>query len=90
MISVWKFDVPVGDEVAVAMPRGAVVVHVGTQRDEPRLWALVDTEAPVEVRRFLVVGTGHPVRAEAADLRHVGTWTMFDDALVFHLFEVLR
>lgn len=51
----------------------------------PCIWALVNPEAPKEIRKFRLFGTGHPFPDEP--LSHVGTFKMAHDKLVFHLFE---
>lgn len=45
----------------IKMPRGAEVLSVGEQHGWMCVWALVDTEAPIESRRFATVGTGHEI-----------------------------
>jgi hypothetical protein len=68
------------------LPIGSEVLHVEVQHDVPRLWVLVFPEAPVEPVEFVLVGTGHPVPQEVS--KHVGSFLIQNDRLVFHLFEV--
>jgi hypothetical protein len=64
---------------------------VREQGEEVMLWALVDTEAPLEVREFVVYGTGHRCHAaENHKVNYLGTAHLNGGALVFHAFEVLR
>ena len=86
MRSIWKFPLPVGDFVAISMPAGARVLTVQTQGINACLWALVDTDAPRETRRFRVFGTGHPVEGVEVD-SYVGTIQQLGGALVWHVFE---
>jgi hypothetical protein len=88
MKQVWKFALSavVPD---VEMPRGAEVLSVQVQRGEPCLWALVDTHAQREVRRFVTVGTGHDIPSDLR-MKHVGTFQLHGGDLIFHVFEVLR
>lgn len=89
---IWKFDLKPneGDEmvVVVNMPVGAQVLTVQMQHDKPRLWALVDPEAPRADRRFQVVGTGHKFNPKPS-AHYLGTFQMQSGAFVFHVFEVL-
>jgi hypothetical protein len=87
MRTVFKYEVPIDDHVTLSMPVGAELLCFANQRDVPTLWALVDPGAAMVERRFLLVGTGHPVGGEI--LRHVGTAQFRGGALVFHLFEIL-
>lgn len=84
--TIWKFGVPIDDEVGVKMPKGAVVLSVQVQHDQPTVWALVDTEAKTEVRSFHWRGTGHPADG-LNPKQYVGTIQVRGGALVFHLFE---
>lgn len=87
---VWKYALPWGDEVELALPAGATVLHAEALRgvtSEICLWALVDPEAPTVLRRFRLAGTGHPIEG---DVRHVSTLVQHGGALVFHLFELFE
>ena len=84
MTSIWKFPLSVQNEpVAVEMPRAADVFHVAGQGGSPCLWAVVDTEAPKETRRFLTIGTGW----ELPDEHGYYLGTAHCGALVWHVFE---
>lgn len=87
MQSIWKYPVPITGEFTIMMPRGAVPIAVQIQHGAPRLWARVDTDAPLEQHAFRLVGTGHVTNN--ADLwgTYIGTFQLAPDALVFHLFD---
>ena len=85
--SIWKFELPVEDEVSVEMPRGSRVLSVGVQGVRIFLWALCPTgRVPKEVRRFAIRGTGHPADGVSRN-GFIGTVMLHGDALVFHVFE---
>jgi hypothetical protein len=84
MRTVYKYPVQVADEFEIGLPAGAEILHVAVQHYKPQLWALVDTERPIEVRRFAIRGTGYPVEH---GLHHVGSFLLADDTFVGHLFE---
>lgn len=84
MRTVYKYPFVVADEFELLLPQGAEILHVAVQNHKPQLWALVDTDRPGETRRFAVRGTGHPVED---DLRHLGSFLLYDDTFVGHLFE---
>ena len=70
----------------VPMPEGAEILSVQMQHGTPVLWALVDPEAPAEVRRIEVIGTGQ----ESTDLGkedHIATLQLEGGGLVLHIFE---
>jgi hypothetical protein len=89
--AIWKYDLRARlfDDITVSMPTGARVLCVQVQQGVPRLWALVDTEAPVKARSFRIVGTGHVLGDDADVWRYIGTFQLHRGALVFHVFEVL-
>lgn len=88
---VWKYDIGMpGAPFAVQMPRRACVVSVHVQGEQPRMWAIVDPEQPLEQRVFVVVATGAtiPDTKVGAVAAFVGTFLVGGGDLVFHLFEV--
>lgn len=82
-LSVYKYPFAVDDDVVIQMPRGAKVLHVAAQGDQPTLWALVDPAQPMHPYRFLMRGTGHPVPDNVGP--HVGSF--FHGPFVWHLFQ---
>lgn len=86
--TVWKFHLPLGDEVSVVMPAGANPIHVDMQHNEPHVWAIVCPDNHRVKHRFRVAGTGHPIRDVGF---HVGTFHLgrgTDAELVFHVFDM--
>lgn len=83
MSVVWKFPLPraLND---VPMPSGAQVLAVAWQGFYPTLWALVDSSAQPETRRFGVIATGQAFDAEGATYH--GT-TFAPDGTVWHIWE---
>ncbi len=83
MKSVWKFALH--PFASLSMPVGAKALSVHAQNNEICLWAEVDTDAEKESRKFVVVGTGHPVPVEAGAF--IGSALLNGGELVFHVFE---
>lgn len=86
MTAIWKFAVPVQDELVVQMPGGAQVLCVQLQFDQPHVWALVDPAVPATPRRFAWRGTGHTTDGLDAEM-YIGTIQIMAGALIFHLFD---
>lgn len=83
MKKIYKYEIPIEDAPSVPMPIGAQVLSVAASGgDSLLLWALVDTEAPVEDRHLAICGTGHPVREVGAFIA-----TVQDSPFVWHVFE---
>ncbi len=83
MKAVWKFELHPFS--SLSMPVGAKPLSVHAQNGNICLWAEVDTDAEKESRKFVIVGTGHPVPVEAGVF--IGSALLNDGALVFHVFE---
>lgn len=83
--TIWKYGLNIG-KTTVPMRRGAIVLCVQMQNDTPMLWALVDPDPTlsIQMRRFEIVGTGHPCDDLDPD-RYVGTVQI--GPLVWHIFE---
>lgn len=88
MKTIYKYPLQTVDEPQLNMPRGARVLSFHSQNDQPCIWALVDPDEPVQLRRFYLAGTGQPFKYNPASLRFIGTALFMGDTLVFHLFEI--
>jgi hypothetical protein len=58
---VFKYPIYIADRLTVGMPKGAEILTVQVQFDNPQIWALVEPDNPMETRAFCIVGTGNPV-----------------------------
>lgn len=85
---VYKYAMPVTDVHNVELPEGAEILTVQSQHDEPHMWALVDPDAPMATRTFLLLGTGHSSEDDLSRDDYIGTYQLRDGGLVFHLFEL--
>ena len=85
MTSIWKFPIALDDHIEVQMPVGAKVLSVQVQRATICMWALVETEAKQERRRFCILPTGGAVYSYVGQF--IGTFQLAGGNLVFHLFE---
>lgn len=86
---VWKFPLEVTDHVDVVMPVGAKLLNVEGQGEKGCVWALVDPDAPREVRRLRIAGTGHVLTAEETE-KYIGSFQLLHGALVFHVFDLAQ
>lgn len=58
MKAIHKFQLGMAEKASVMMPEGALVIRVGGIDGFLYLWAVVDTEAPMVKRDFLLFKTG--------------------------------
>jgi hypothetical protein len=90
--TVYKYPVIAITEFSLEMPAESKVLSVQMQRSEACLWALVETDSPMVMRHFYVIGTGHEFKP-AGDVSFVGTFQVtgaLGTLMVFHLFERLQ
>jgi hypothetical protein len=86
MRTIYKYHLLIQDDQDIAMHIGAEILKVDTIGNEIYLWAIVDSEEPMEVRHFKMYGTGHKLHDETAQ-EYIGTAILFDGRLVLHVFE---
>jgi len=86
-LTIHKFPVVPG-RFKLSLPRGARILDVQMQHDEPQMWVLLDEDDFKTERQFFVMGTGHKIEgARYDDLRYCGTFQMQGGKLVWHVFE---
>ena len=86
MHTIHKFQVPLVDIPVLFMPKGSNILSFQVQNNIPVIWALVDDEAVMENKRFIMLGTGHPASNVIDHLcKYIGTIQL--DGLVWHLFH---
>lgn len=89
--TIYKYELPIVDQVVLVMPKGAIPLCVQAQGDDLQLWAMVDPKAPMEERKFRIIGTGHPI-PDSRDLVYIDTVQVrinsaYGGVLVWHVFE---
>jgi len=90
MKTIYKYEIPVDDNIRLELPKGAEILSVQEQYGKPCIWAIVDPEKEVEGRLFELLGTGHNIKAsEIINRKYIGTFQLYNGALVFHLFELI-
>lgn len=85
MRTIWKYEIPLRQDITLEMPQGAKILSVQTQGDQPVLWAEVVNTKPMETRYFVLVGTGKHVPTYAS--KFLGTLQFEGGTYVFHLYE---
>ena len=88
-LTVYKYGVPVTDDIFIGLPKGAKILSFGVPPEGGyAVWVLINPEEnEIEQRHFRLAGTGHLLDEER--LQFIGT-SLIEESLVFHLFEVLN
>lgn len=85
MKTIYKYNV----SSMVSIPADAEILTVGVQGRTFYMWALVSNDKPIVTRRFEVLGTGWGLPDQTMEkAKYIGT--VFEDTLVWHIFEVLQ
>lgn len=84
MHRIFKYKI---DRQNIHMPAGAEILCCKMKDNALHIWALVDEEQPVEVRKFVTLPTGVAIIGNDVDnLLYIDT--VIDGPYVWHLFEV--
>ena len=88
--SIFKFNLETTDSQTVLMPKGAEILTIQNQHEDAELWALVDSNAPLEERIIEIFGTGHPVHCDmGVERKYIATYQLSGGNYIFHAFERL-
>ena len=85
MKTIYKLPIMPGS-FTLLLPEDAEILTVLTQRGQPVLYTLLDTEKEKITRTFCVFSTGDDIQEEGFSLFYIGTFQV-EGGLVFHLFE---
>ena len=83
---VWRYPINTQGITELALPGGAQALSVNTLNERLYLWVLVDPDKHRTTRRFRLVVAGESF--EASNPRYIGTSSIENGRVVFHLFEV--
>lgn len=87
MKTIWKYTLEITDRQSISMPIRADILSVAVQNDQICLWASVETTEEELRREIVIVGTGNQMPEDR--MRFIGTVLTHQDALVWHIYEVL-
>ena len=86
---IFKYQMPVLESFTMQLPAGAEIIRMADQGGMFWLWAIVDTNAPMEDRHFRAFKTGAEIPPEE-NLRYVGFCAVFVQMeLGLYIFERL-
>ncbi len=89
MIAIYKYELNIDDDIPIKLPKGAKILTVNLQNNNPFIWAEVDVTAELEERSFVMFGTGQSIMPEIlAKLNYIGT--IFPGPFVFHVYQVVK
>tara|TARA_R110000782_G_scaffold241474_1_gene327936 strand:- start:673 stop:999 length:327 start_codon:yes stop_codon:yes gene_type:complete len=87
---IFKYQMPVLESFEMQLPEGAEIIRMEDQEGLFWLWAVVNTEAPLETRSFKVFKTGAKM-PDGVDLKYIGFCAVFVQMeLGLYIFEVMK
>jgi hypothetical protein len=87
--TIFKYQMPVLEHFSLKLPSGAQILRVDHIDGLSWLWAVVDTNAPLETRYFRAYKTGAEMRKDL-DLQYLGFCPIFVQMeLGLYIFEVI-
>lgn len=87
---VFKYLVPFKEYVEIDLPKGAEIIRIDGLDGHLYFWALVDTEAEHELRKFYLAKTGGEGLPDTP-LRYVGCGAIFiQQELMLYAFEATK
>jgi hypothetical protein len=69
--AIFKYQMPVLEQFEMKLPQGALIIRMEDQGGMFWLWAVVDTRAPDETRKFRAFKTGAPI-PDGFDGKYIG------------------
>jgi hypothetical protein len=86
MKTIFKYPVKLDARQVIRVPRFSKPLSIQQQGMGVQLWALVDTEQPLQDYILHCYGTGHPVAELPVGHQFIGTVQLQGGALVVHFF----
>ena len=85
--TIFKYQIPTLEKFTLKLPKGAEIIRVDHIGGLNWLWAVVDTNAPDEERKFRAFKTGGAIPSELS-LKYVGYYAIFvQQELGLYIFE---
>ena len=82
--AIEKWTLNVTDEQSLRLPQDAEILCIRIEDGRPQLWALVDYDKPIVIRKFFTYYSGQ-VAIPVGDLgQYIGSYEI---DFVFHVFE---
>jgi hypothetical protein len=85
---IFKYPMPVSEEFEMTLPKGAQIIRTHGENGGLWLWAIVDTNAPDEKRKFRAFKCGGSGMDNPEILSYVGCAAIYIQAeLMLYIFE---
>ncbi len=62
-LKVLRYAITLESRFSLNLPKGADILTIQSQDNEPNMWVLVNPDHRIEKRNFLLFGTGHLIKS---------------------------
>ena len=88
---IWKYQMPVAEQFEMKLPKGAEIIRMAGENGYLWLWAVVDTSAPDEVRKFEAFKAGGTMPDDLTNHVFRGMAHIYiQQELMLYIFEVMK
>ena len=88
---IWKYQMPVAEQFTMDLPKGAQIIRMAGENGYLWLWAVVDTAAPIEKRKFESFKAGGTMPDDLSNHVFRGMAHIYIQAeLMLYIFEVVE
>lgn len=85
---IFKYSIPCQEKFVIELPAGAQIIRVDDVDGKFWLWAIVESDAPIEPRHIECYKTGQEMPADAHALVYLGCCKLFImQELCLYMFE---
>ena len=85
---IWKYQMPVAENFTMRLPENAQIIRMAGENGYLWLWAVVDTQAPLEERKFSAFKAGGEMPDDISSLVYVGMASIYiQQELMLYIFE---
>ncbi len=85
---IWHYDIPLNEVVDLVLPQNATIFDLMLFQNLIRLFVLCDEDAPPQKRQILLLSKENYL--EYPDVQYLGTVSLIDGNIIFHVFENLE
>lgn len=91
MERIYKFALPLQEEVSLELPKDSKIIRVDVIDGLPFLWAICNTKNSAEVIHLEMYKTGQEFKSYSENLQYLGTCKLFiGQELCLYIFKKLK
>ncbi len=85
---IWHYDIPLNEVVDLVLPNDSIIFDLMLFENLIRLFVLCNEDAPPQKRQILLFSKEDYL--EYPDVQYLGTVSLIDGNIIFHVFENLE